>query len=165
MFASDVPEQHVQLFVTPDKTVASSTRAFTEREGAAPATTVSVPTTTLNTVLEQAGVTRLDFMSMDIELHEPKALGGSISNAFVRSWCVSRATMKCASRSWTTSARATTRCSASIFALTPRTYTSRRRVNRKRASGLWRSSSTANLSPVPPAHEPSGWLPRVNPRS
>jgi hypothetical protein len=35
-----------------------------------------VPTTTLNAVLDQAGLTRVDFLSMDIELAEPKALAG-----------------------------------------------------------------------------------------
>jgi Methyltransferase FkbM domain len=33
-------------------------------------------TTTLDVVLEQAAITALDFMSMDIELSEPKALAG-----------------------------------------------------------------------------------------
>ena len=38
--------------------------------------TVSVPTTTLNHVLDQAGIASLDFASIDIELHEPQALAG-----------------------------------------------------------------------------------------
>jgi hypothetical protein len=35
-----------------------------------------VPTTTLNRVLEKAGLTKIDFLNMDIELSEPKALAG-----------------------------------------------------------------------------------------
>jgi FkbM family methyltransferase len=37
---------------------------------------IQVPTTTLNKLLETNGVTRLDFLSMDIEGHEPAALAG-----------------------------------------------------------------------------------------
>jgi FkbM family methyltransferase len=35
---------------------------------------VTVPTITLNDLLEQSGVSKIDFLSMDIEGHEPKAL-------------------------------------------------------------------------------------------
>ena len=76
MFASDVAGESVQLFV-PDanKLVASASREFTERRGF-PGSATSVPTTTLNVVLDQAGIARVDFLSMDIELSEPKALAG-----------------------------------------------------------------------------------------
>jgi FkbM family methyltransferase len=37
---------------------------------------IQVPTTTLNKLLDTNGVTRLDFLSMDIEGHEPAALAG-----------------------------------------------------------------------------------------
>jgi FkbM family methyltransferase len=76
LFASDVADSFVQFFVPADnKLVASASREFTVREGA-PGVGRTVPTTTLNVVLEQAGITRLDFMSMDIELSEPRALAG-----------------------------------------------------------------------------------------
>jgi FkbM family methyltransferase len=76
MFASDVPDSSVQFFVPADnKLVASASHEFTVREGA-PGVARTVPTTTLNSVLEQAGISRLDFISMDIELSEPKALAG-----------------------------------------------------------------------------------------
>jgi FkbM family methyltransferase len=37
---------------------------------------VTVPTISLNDLLDQEGVTKIDFLSMDIEGHEPKALAG-----------------------------------------------------------------------------------------
>jgi hypothetical protein len=37
---------------------------------------MKVPTTTLNKLLDQNGVTRIDFLNMDIEGHEPPALAG-----------------------------------------------------------------------------------------
>ncbi len=76
MFASNVPDTTVSLFVPPSNSlVASSDHQFTVRHGT-PGVARSVPTTTLTVALEQAGVDKLDFMSMDIELSEPKALEG-----------------------------------------------------------------------------------------
>lgn len=76
MFASDVADSSVQFFVAEqNKLVSSASREFTVKEGA-PGVARTVPTTTLNAVLEQAGISRIDFMSMDIELAEPKALAG-----------------------------------------------------------------------------------------
>jgi FkbM family methyltransferase len=43
---------------------------------AAPVTEIRVPTTTLDRLLEQSGVGRVDFLSMDIEGGEPPALAG-----------------------------------------------------------------------------------------
>jgi FkbM family methyltransferase len=37
---------------------------------------VKVPTTTLNEMLDRNGVTKIDFLSLDIEGHEPQALAG-----------------------------------------------------------------------------------------
>jgi FkbM family methyltransferase len=76
MFASDVADSKVTFFVPKDnKLVASASQDFTVREGT-PGEAREVPTTTLNVVLDQAGIPRIDFMSMDIELSEPKALAG-----------------------------------------------------------------------------------------
>jgi FkbM family methyltransferase len=77
LFVSDVDDSSVPFFV-PDanKLVASANREFTASEGGAAGHERSVPTTTLNAVLDQGRITRLDFMSMDIELSEPKALAG-----------------------------------------------------------------------------------------
>jgi FkbM family methyltransferase len=74
-FASDVPDSRVKFFVPKDKLVASSNQEFTARYGAAGAAT-EVPATTLTAILTEAGVHKIDFLSMDIELAEPKALAG-----------------------------------------------------------------------------------------
>ena len=75
MFASDVTDRRVTLFVPPNATnVASATNDFASMWGKT--ASYEVPTTTLDHALEQAGITGLDFVSMDIELHEPQALAG-----------------------------------------------------------------------------------------
>ena len=76
-FASDRTEGTVRFFVPPSgsKLWASQDPAFTAKGGDS-SEAVTVPTTTLNTILEQAGVSRLDLLSMDIELSEPAALKG-----------------------------------------------------------------------------------------
>ena len=57
--------------------MASSNPEFARRVGGNEGVKATdVPTTTLNDVLDQAGLSRIDFLSMDIELAEPKALGG-----------------------------------------------------------------------------------------
>ena len=76
LFAADTAGESVRFFVPSDNSlVASASQQFTVRQGA-PGTARQVPTTTLNMVLEQAGIATIDFMSMDIELSEPKALAG-----------------------------------------------------------------------------------------
>ena len=75
MFASDVADSSVQFFVPENHLVSSASREFTSRYGAA-GNAREVPTTTLTAVLEQAGITKIDYLSMDIELAEPKALAG-----------------------------------------------------------------------------------------
>lgn len=74
-FASDVANSTVKFFVPKDKLVASSSQEFTARYGAA-GTATEVPATTLTAILDEAGIKRIDFLSMDIELAEPKALAG-----------------------------------------------------------------------------------------
>jgi FkbM family methyltransferase len=75
MFASDVTDSTVQFFVADNHPVSSSDPEFIKRYGTV-GKPREVPTTTLNAVLEQAGISKVDFMSMDIELAEPKALAG-----------------------------------------------------------------------------------------
>jgi len=76
LFASDVAGQSTQIFVPRENNLlASGSQQFTKEMGA-PGEPRQVPTTTLNVVLNQAGVSKLDFLSMDIELAEPKALAG-----------------------------------------------------------------------------------------
>lgn len=78
MFASDTDSGAVPFFVPtdqPQRLYATQDGAFVGREGHQVAEIV-VPTTTLNAVLQQAGIEKIDFLSMDIELSEPKALAG-----------------------------------------------------------------------------------------
>jgi FkbM family methyltransferase len=75
LFISDVSNQHAVLYVT-DKndSVASGVREFTELWGET--TPTPATTSTLDDVLDRLKIKRIDFMSMDIELAEPKALAG-----------------------------------------------------------------------------------------
>jgi FkbM family methyltransferase len=76
MFASDVDGQKVTLFEPEkQKLIASVNQDFTARMGEQ-GKAREVPTATLDRLLQEANVDRLDFLSMDIELAEPKALAG-----------------------------------------------------------------------------------------
>lgn len=75
-FVSDVSNETAKLYVLRDNPlVTSSTKQFTESFGTniseLPATTI-----TLNDLLDHESVHSVDFVSMDIELWEPKALAG-----------------------------------------------------------------------------------------
>ena len=74
LFVSDASNREAILYVTENDLVASSSKAFTEAFGSVTPTTAT--TTTLDDVLDRLGVTRIDFLSMDIELAEPEALAG-----------------------------------------------------------------------------------------
>lgn len=74
LFVSDVSNQQTTLYVTQNDLVASSSREFTEAFGSV--TPTSATTTTLDDVLDRLHITRVDFLSMDIELAEPQALAG-----------------------------------------------------------------------------------------
>jgi hypothetical protein len=76
IFASDEVDASVRLFVPQNREHMSST---SERFAAGFGDTIdtrTVPTTTLTHVLDQAGLSAIDFMSMDVELSEPAALRG-----------------------------------------------------------------------------------------
>jgi FkbM family methyltransferase len=75
-FASDRSDERAQLFVTErNPWVTSATRDFTAKRGSI--TEIhDVPTITLTELLDKLQVRHIDFMSMDIELAEPKALAG-----------------------------------------------------------------------------------------
>lgn len=75
MFASDVADSSVRFFVADENLVSSASEAHTAKYGA-PGTPRDVPTTTLTSLLDQTNIPRIDFMSMDVELAEPKALAG-----------------------------------------------------------------------------------------
>ena len=75
-FVSDVTDATAQFYVPEENTlVASASFEFTEREGT-PGVANEVRTTTLDALLERVGLTHIDFLTMDIELAEPKALAG-----------------------------------------------------------------------------------------
>lgn len=78
MFASDVPDQRVQLFVPASNifTASSAADQASKESGGERLSERSVPTTTLDAALEQAGLERIDFLNMDIEGAEPAALRG-----------------------------------------------------------------------------------------
>ena len=75
-FISDVSNEQAKMYVLWwNSTVTSGDKAFVERHGPNPKE-VSAPTITLNDLFAAEGVERIDFLSMDIELWEPKALAG-----------------------------------------------------------------------------------------
>jgi FkbM family methyltransferase len=75
-FVSDVSDETARMYVLDAHTVVSSAdKTFTERTGSNPREVV-VPTITLNDLLPRHGIEKIDFLSMDIELSEPKALAG-----------------------------------------------------------------------------------------
>jgi FkbM family methyltransferase len=77
LFVSDHSEQTATMFVSSRfEQYASSAREFTSRHTPDAPTARQVPTITLNDLLTAGGITAIDFMSMDIELSEPKALAG-----------------------------------------------------------------------------------------
>jgi FkbM family methyltransferase len=75
-FVSDTSDERAKMYVLDAHTVVSSAdRKFTERTGKNPRE-IDVPTITLNDLLRKEKVEKVDFLSMDIELWEPKALAG-----------------------------------------------------------------------------------------
>jgi FkbM family methyltransferase len=75
-FVSDTSDASAKMYVNDKHTVmSSSTKSFTQRMG--PDTReITVPTITLDDLLPKHGLEKIDFLSMDIELHEPQALAG-----------------------------------------------------------------------------------------
>jgi FkbM family methyltransferase len=75
-FVSDVSNQRAKMYVLKKNTLLTSgNKEFTEQIGEK-AAEVEVPTITLNDLLDSEGITKIDFLSIDIELWEPKALAG-----------------------------------------------------------------------------------------
>lgn len=75
-FVSARSNETAQLYLIRNSPlVASSDREFIRQFGE-PDEVRTVPTIALNDLLDREGITRLDFVSMDIELHEPEALEG-----------------------------------------------------------------------------------------
>jgi FkbM family methyltransferase len=75
-FVSDVSNETARLYILKGMSqVASSDPAFVKRFGT-PDEARDVPTITLTDLLTTERVPHVDFLSMDIELHEPQALKG-----------------------------------------------------------------------------------------
>lgn len=88
LFVSDVSNREATLYVSANDLVASSSRQFTESFGDA-STPTRVTTTTLDDILIRLGISRVDFLTIDIELAEPQALAGfSISRFRPRLVCI-----------------------------------------------------------------------------
>jgi FkbM family methyltransferase len=78
-FVSDVSNQAAKMYVIErDRLVTSGDQQFTQRyvRSGESAKEVVAPTITLNDLLAAEHVSSIDFLSMDIELWEPKALAG-----------------------------------------------------------------------------------------
>ena len=75
-FVSDVSNETARLYILEKKSmVASADGAFVQQFGK-PAEVRPVPTIRLTDLLDAHGIRQFDFLSMDIELHEPRALEG-----------------------------------------------------------------------------------------
>jgi FkbM family methyltransferase len=76
LFVSDTSNETARLYVLKNgPLVASSDKNFVSQFGV-PDEVREVPTIALNDLLDKEGVRHVDFVSMDIELHEPYALKG-----------------------------------------------------------------------------------------
>jgi FkbM family methyltransferase len=75
-FVSDVSNETARLYVTKRTSlVASADKEFVQQFGELDEVR-QVPTITLTDLLVAEGIQKIDFLSMDIELHEPQALAG-----------------------------------------------------------------------------------------
>jgi FkbM family methyltransferase len=88
-FVSDTSDASVTFYeVDANPLVASADRRFAERAGTDAANplhataAVTVPTIRLTDLLDRAGVSRFDLLSVDVELAEPKVLAGFDINRF-----------------------------------------------------------------------------------
>jgi FkbM family methyltransferase len=80
-FVSSRSGEDATLYLTPFNTqLSSATRGVPASRG--PTVSETVKTITVDDLLDHAGVTAIDFLSMDIELSEPAALAGFSINRF-----------------------------------------------------------------------------------
>ena len=76
-FVGDQSDRVATLWVGDrHREAASALKDFTETYAGSDLTSRQVATITLNDLLPKAGITRIDFLSMDIEMSEPAALAG-----------------------------------------------------------------------------------------
>ncbi|MGH9255286.1 MAG: FkbM family methyltransferase [Vicinamibacterales bacterium] len=76
LFVSDASNRQAVLYVPPMNQIASFDKSFAESAPNSVAQPVSVNTATLDDILARNGIEQIDFLSIDIELHEPQALSG-----------------------------------------------------------------------------------------
>ena len=74
-FVSDVPDGQAALHVGDNSLFSSADAGFTESYTGVKKT-LQVRTVTLDGLLEAEGLTRIDFLSVDVELHEPQVFAG-----------------------------------------------------------------------------------------
>jgi FkbM family methyltransferase len=75
-FATDVSNEQAKMYVLKDnELVSSADRNFTARFGSG-AQEISVPTVKLDDLLAAENIGHIDFLSIDVELHEPQVLAG-----------------------------------------------------------------------------------------
>jgi FkbM family methyltransferase len=75
VFAGPTSDATAKLYIPEKDAIASSNPTFAETGGAI-VTAIDTKTMRLDDILDQAGITQVDFLSMDIELAEPEALAG-----------------------------------------------------------------------------------------
>jgi len=90
LFVSDSSNREAVLHVPRNNDlIASSSAAFVKDEGGDDLVPVRANTTTLDDVLDRSSVSRIDFLSIDVELHEPQVLNGfSIDKYHPRLICI-----------------------------------------------------------------------------
>jgi FkbM family methyltransferase len=76
LFVSDVSDRQATLYVPSNDAIASFDKHFAEAESLSSAEAVAAQTMTLDDILDRHGIRAVDFLSIDIELHEPQALKG-----------------------------------------------------------------------------------------
>ena len=77
LFVSDTSNSEAVLHVPKNNDlIASASVTFVKEEGGDDVVPVRANTTTLDDVLERSGIVGIDFLSIDVELHEPQVLKG-----------------------------------------------------------------------------------------
>ena len=75
-FAGDKSNEQAKLYIQRGNSlVTSSEKSFTQRYGR-DVTELTAPTLTLNDLLDTEHIPHIDFLSVDVELHEPQVLAG-----------------------------------------------------------------------------------------
>jgi FkbM family methyltransferase len=76
LFVSDVSNRQAVLYVPRNDLMASADKAFAASAADDEIEPITANTTTLDDVLDRHAIREVDFLSIDVELHEPQALRG-----------------------------------------------------------------------------------------